>query len=151
MRPQDMPEALAAGSISAFAASEPTPSLAEMRGAREVATLGNLDNCYPILILARKEMLEKRPDDIRRFLQALVRATDFIREHPGDTAERLGAATGLAPEVARKAMGRHTFSLSLQAPIIDSLEKTALFLLEQKVIDRIPDLSAAVDACFLPD
>ena len=50
MRPSEMPDALAAGSIDAFVASEPTPSLAEMRGARELATMGGLGNTYPTLL-----------------------------------------------------------------------------------------------------
>ena len=38
--PAIMPDALAAGSLDAFVASEPTPSLAEQKGGRELADLG---------------------------------------------------------------------------------------------------------------
>ena len=63
MRPADIPEALAAGSLDAFVASEPTPSLAELGGARELATLGGLGNTYPILILARNKPFAAQPGE----------------------------------------------------------------------------------------
>jgi len=51
--PDVMPEALIAGSIDAMVASEPTPSLAEMRGGRELAHLGGLGSSYPLVLLAK--------------------------------------------------------------------------------------------------
>jgi len=49
-----MPEALSAGSIDAYVASEPTPSLAEARGARVMGTPGGLGNSYPLLTVQRR-------------------------------------------------------------------------------------------------
>ena len=59
LTPPTMTDALLAGSLDAFAASEPTPSAAEQKGARELATLGGLGNEYPILILASRDTLLK--------------------------------------------------------------------------------------------
>ena len=50
LNPNTMPTALMAGSIDAFAASEPTPSLAELKGGRELITFGGLGNQYPCLL-----------------------------------------------------------------------------------------------------
>lgn len=150
MDPAHMPEALLAGSIDAFVASEPTPSLAEVRGAREVATMGGLGNTYPLLLLARNELLAVRPDDVRALLRALRRAERFVRDRPDETAEVLARTTGLPPDVARRAMGRHTYRLQLDNETLASLTRTAEFLRQQKQIDVLPDFSAAADPEFLP-
>jgi aliphatic sulfonates family ABC transporter substrate-binding protein len=144
LRPDDMPDALMAGSVDAFAASEPTPSLAEAQGARELATLGGLGNAYPILILAKTELIETRPGDVRRFLRALDRAERFIAAQPDETAALLARATGLAPETARRAMERHAYRLTLDPDILSSLQDTARFLKGQGIIEAVPDFARAI-------
>ena len=149
MRPSEMPDALAAGSVDAFVASEPTPSLAEVRGARELATMGGLDNSYPILILAREKFLEERPEDVRRFLKAIQKSEDFIEQHPDETALILSQVTGLSPQVARQAAARHCFALCLDDNTLGSLERTASFLKQCGTIDSIPNFDHAVDGRFV--
>lgn len=149
MRPADMPEALAAGSVDALVASEPTPSLAETKGGRQLATLGGLGNTYPILLVMRREFCESRPDDAVRFLRAMARAVAFIREQPESARNLLGQATGLPVDVAAKAMGHHAYGLTLGPDVTFSLESTAELLVSQGVIDAAPDLSRALDGALL--
>ena len=150
MRPSEMPDALAAGSIDAFVASEPTPSLAEARGAEEVATMGGLGNEYPIFLLAKQSLLAHRPDEMRRFLRAIQRAERFIAERPEETARLLARITGLDAEVSRRAMQRHRYALRLDEAIRRSLRDTAEFLVSEGIIDSPPDLEEALDDAFLP-
>lgn len=87
LTPPIMTDALLAGSLDAFAASEPTPSVAEQKGARELMALGGLGNEYPLLILARKKMLQHRRAAVDRFVRALKRAEKFVAEHPEETVK----------------------------------------------------------------
>jgi len=151
MKPSEMPDALAAGSIEAFVASEPTPSLAQMRGARELATMGGLGNSYPILILARRDLLRERREAVVQFLRALRRAEETIETAPEGTAETLARITGLAPEVAESAMARHRYALSLDSAIVESLRRTAAFLQSQGTIASVPDFADAVEAQYLQE
>ena len=144
MKPSEMPAALAAGSVDAFVASEPTPSLAEVRGARQLATLGGLGNSYPVLLLARDDFLRTRPDEARRLLRALHRAEAFIRRNPDAAAAILANVTGLPPDVTRRAMQRHAYHVALDADVLSSLDATARFLARQGIIPHVPDLSAAI-------
>ena len=148
MKPSEMPAALAAGSVDAFVASEPTPSLAEVRGARQLATLGGLGNSYPVLLLARDDFLRTRPGEARRLLRALHRAEAFIRQDPAATCAILANVTGLPPDVTRRAMQRHAYHVALDADVLSSLDATARFLAGQGIIPHMPDLSAAI---FRPD
>jgi len=144
LSPSIMPDALMAGSIDAFAASEPTPSLAELRGGRELGTLGGLGNEYPIMMVAQKDLLDGRDEDVIRFLQALKKAETFVIENPEETAKILAEATGLTPVVARYAMAKHSYRLRLDEAIMESLNKTAEFLKDQKIISVIPDFPSVI-------
>jgi hypothetical protein len=47
-------------------------------------------------------------------------------------------------------MLRHNYRLQLDAITIQSLNKTAFFLKEQKKIGQLPDLTKVIDLRFLP-
>lgn len=147
--PALMPDALAAGSVDAFVASEPTPSLVEQKGARELAHLGGLGNNYPLLLLAKTSTLTKRDDDIRRFFRALARAEQFIRKYPEKSAVILGTETGLTSALTRKAMQRHSYHLQLDQTSLKSLVATACFLKGQQKITQLPVIERVIDNRFL--
>lgn len=142
LTPPLMVDALMAGSLDAFAASEPTPSAAEQKGARELITLGGLGNEYPLLILANKDMLMRAPEASKSFVRAMKKAEVYIAEHPGEATEILASETGLPLTVTQMAMKRHQFRLRLDAEIISSLEQTANFLLDHNIIPELPDFAA---------
>jgi sulfonate transport system substrate-binding protein len=146
LTPPTMTDALLAGSIDAFAASEPTPSAAEQKGARELITLGGLGNAYPILILARRDKLADQPEAFRRFFRAMQRAQQYAADHPDETAPMMAEETGLALATTRTAMQRHDYHLRLDDEILSSLNQTAVFLKDQKIIHNVPDFKT----CAIP-
>lgn len=143
LSPGIMPSALVAGSVAAIAASEPTPSLVELTGGREIATFGGTGNQYPLLLLAQKRFLTERPADVARFLQALSKAEVFIARNPEAAAQILARVTGLPDHVALQAMQLHSYRLRLDRQIFDSLNATAEFLLQQKYIEQVPDFTGS--------
>ena len=147
--PDTMPAALAAGSLDAFAASEPTPSLAEQQGARELTTLAGLGNSYPLVIVTKTATLQKRETDLRKFIRALKRAEQFLVRHQNEAVAMLSKETGLTPQLTRRAMQRHSYRLQLDQLTISSLEQTAAFLLHQKKISKLPDLSVVITTKLL--
>jgi len=150
MRPEDMPEALLAGSIDAMVASEPIPSIAEVKGARELATLGGLGNCYPLLIVARRDWLAKKPGEAKRFLEALRKAEQFVENSPKETAAILSRISRLPQDSAERAMSRHTYRLAIDQSIRESLARTAQFLHSQKTVYSVPDIQKALDTSWMP-
>jgi len=146
MRPSDMIDALSSGSIDAIVASEPTPSLAEQRGGRVLATLGGLGNSYPILLMMREEFLRERPDAAARFLKAMSKAAAFINNSPDEATVLLSKVTGLAPDVVAVSLKLHSYAVGLDAATEASLTATARFLQEQKIVETAPDMAAACAA-----
>jgi aliphatic sulfonates family ABC transporter substrate-binding protein len=143
LEPSIMTEALLAGSLDAFAASEPTPSIAEQKGARELTTLGGLGNEYPVLILANGKTLKNQKNAIQRFFRAMKKAELYVSEKPEETADIIAAETGLTVDTTKRAMKQHEYHLRIDSAILSSLEQTALFLKGQKIITKLPDLSIA--------
>jgi sulfonate transport system substrate-binding protein len=143
LTPPTMTEALMAGSIDAFAASEPTPSSAEEKGARELMTLGGLGNEYPILTVANGDMLERNKMAVLKLLKAMKKAEVYAKNNPAEVVAMMSAETGLSPETTRKAMQRHEYQLRLDASIFFSLEQTAHFLKSQGIISDLPDFTKA--------
>ena len=145
LMPSTMTDALLAGSIDAFAASEPTPSLSEQKGARQLATLGGLGNAYPLLIMGRRAKLADHPDAFRRLFLALQQAEHYAAAHPDETVRIMAGETGLALATTQRAMQRHRYHLRLDDEILSSLDQTARFLNTQKIIPNLPDFKTGVN------
>ena len=149
MRPEDMAEALMSGAVDAIVASEPTPSVMEQRGGRELATLGGLGNTYPILLVSRSEFLSTHPETVTSFLRAMRRAAEFIQDHPEQAAEIVSAKSGLSAEVAGRAMGHHYYAVQLDEETRASLDRIAEFLVAEKMLESMPDFSQGIDEACL--
>ena len=149
LTPPIMTDALIAGSLDAFAASEPTPSLAEKKGAQQLTTLGGLGNEYPLLILANIDMLDGQPETVKQFLRAMKQAERYMAENPEQAMQIIASETGLPLAVTQMAMARHQFRLRLDTRITSSLEQTALFLREQNIIPGLPDFAIMAKPDFL--
>lgn len=149
LSPSTMSEALAAGSIEAFAASEPTPAVAESYGARELTTFGGLGNSYPILILAPQSFVAANGEALTRFFRALKKAEVYTSTHPAEVTALLAEQSGLSPQAVSGAMSRHRYSLRLDQSIRDSLDQTATFLLEQGVLTGTLALDGHLNGQFL--
>jgi len=150
LRPDDMADALISGAVDAIVASEPTPSVVEQRGGRELATLGGLGNTYPILLVGRNEFLAAHPKVVTAFLSAMRRAAQFIQEHPEQAAEVVAAKTGLPTDVASRAMAHHYYRVQLDERTRASLDGIAEFLVAQGMLDAAPDFSQQINDSFLP-
>lgn len=149
LSPSIMNDALAAGSIDAFVASEPTPSLAEGKSCRQLVTLGNLGNEYPIMILANRYILNERHADLVRFIRALKKAEDFAAKHPDQVAVIMSKETGLSLSSVKRAIELHQYKLRLDESILRSLSDTAEFLKAEKIINQLPDFDSSVDFSYL--
>jgi len=150
LSPSTAIDALLAGSLDAFAASEPTPTTAEQKGARQLATLGGLGNEYPVLLVADSTFLHRKPGTVNRLMRALEKASQYVAGHQEETASLLATETGLSIEATRGAMLRHDYHLRLDESILSSLKQTALFLKQQNLVNETPDWAVTLNHNFMP-
>ncbi|WP_406660145.1 ABC transporter substrate-binding protein [Methanolobus sp. ZRKC3] len=152
LRPSEQLTALAAGELDAIVASEPTPSLAEAGGyGHELATLGGLDNTYPILTLVNKQFAEENPEKVVSVLRAMQKATDYIHENPEEVVSIQAELTGLDGEVIENAMEYHYYELDMSDKTTDSLKVSAEFLMNVGKIKNMPDFSTVTEPTYLDD
>jgi ABC-type nitrate/sulfonate/bicarbonate transport system substrate-binding protein len=79
----DIVRALAAGSIDAGGLSYPIAQSARQLGFKELLDIGKLELKYQQgAMLAKKRFLESNPDNIKKFVTALVEGIHFIKTHP---------------------------------------------------------------------
>ena len=79
--------ALKAGAVSAAVVNAEESLLGEKEGLRTLAFVGDLFP-YPFQgFLATEKMIDERPNDIKRWLRAMVKALMFIRERPEEAAD----------------------------------------------------------------
>jgi len=152
MQPSDQLTALAAGELDAIVASEPTPSLAIANGyGHELATLGGLNNTYPILILVHTQFAKEHPETVVKMLRALISATDFIQNNLDEAANIQATITGLDADVVKTAMNFHYYNVCMTQETKDSLSNMATFLKNMKQISEIPDFNTVIETSYLEE
>jgi len=144
--------ALESGEVDAIVASEPTPSMAEFKGfGRELATLGGLNNTYPILLVVNVSYGQENPERVVAFLRGIERAVNFIEENPQDSARILANISGLPEEVVERSMVFHDIQLVMDRQTMQSLDSMAQFLVMQSSISKQPDFDTVVDTGYLEE
>ena len=148
--PDSLP-ALRSASLDAVAVWEPyvTMILEKLPGAVVVARGGGLIGQINI-IAAHKDLIQKDPDLVFRFVLAQSEAAQYARQRPGETAEmatrwipglEIGVATRAIPHMAYDTrITRHTFQ---------AYDETMKDLIEQKKLRGAVARDTAFDARFI--
>ena len=115
------------------------------------------------VIVVRKAFAEKYPDLVKAYIESQIRAAELFREKPEEAAAAVGKLFGIPQEQALtmmkeqiwldgKEQGSKQFLGDGTAPgaFARVLEDTARFLLEQKLIDKLPD-SQVFDETVWPE
>ena len=118
IKPPEMIGALRTDQVEAFIAWEPFPAKAQtMEVGRVLAYSRDIWKDHPCCVLAvEARFLETQPDSARKLVQAHVKATDFIQQHP-EEAVKIGVKyTGLDEKTIALALKnvRYTYHLSVE-------------------------------------
>jgi hypothetical protein len=81
------------------------------------------------------------PRPLSRCRAALRRAERLLVSDRASAVAEVALATGLPPELAVKAMARHTYRLDVDEATLMSLREIARFLCGQGVIKTVPEFN----------
>jgi ABC-type nitrate/sulfonate/bicarbonate transport system substrate-binding protein len=143
---EDMIANLEQGTIEAFHAWEFTPGIAEAKGVgRILRTYGDVA-LVPASIHTTKEFVDNNRDLVVSFLAAQLEKADMIKNDPTEAAEiasQAAADKGLdvTAEAFEKVFERIDFQIEFDQTIIDAINDTAQFLLDQGKIESVPTLA----------
>jgi len=141
---EDMISSLEGESIEAFTAWEPTPGIAEAKGARILRTFGDIA-LVPVSIHTTLDYAENHHDEIVKFLSAQLDKAEMIINDPEQAAEYAAqAATQYGSDVSSDAFlnmfNRIDFSIDFDEEVLASINDTAQFLYDQGKIENIPTI-----------
>ena len=143
---KNLEEALLSGSIDAFAASEPAPSLALARvpGARQLATLSGLGNSYPLVMVASRAYAQAHPEVLRLLVEGTKKGVDCILADPARAAREIAKLTGAPASMEERTLKTLEWTVRLDDEVLASLQSTADFLHGIRRLRAVPDLPALV-------
>lgn len=143
---KNLVEALVSGSVDAFAASEPSPSLAleKVSGARLLTTLHGLGNSYPLMMIASKSFADNHPEVLKILIDGTRKGVDYINNDPDKAGLEISADTGAPASSEQNTLRKLVWNVRLDKDILDSLEQTAEFLYSIGRLKNIPRIDDKV-------
>jgi ABC-type nitrate/sulfonate/bicarbonate transport system substrate-binding protein len=140
---KDLIEALISGSIDALAASKPTPLqvLQKVPGTTELACLSGLGNNYPFAIVASRAYAEAHPEAIRAIVAGTRKVIEWMNADPDTAARETAEVTGASAEIEAATFREMEWRVRLDQQIIESLNKTAAFLVRTGKLKSLSDVT----------
>lgn len=156
----DAGAAFVAGKVDAAVTWEPWLSKSSEADGKILLTTKELSGIIVDTIGFRKDVIEKRPKEIKGFVAAMAEAMDYWKEHEAesnqimanglkiDLAEFNGTVPGL--KFLDKEDNKALFGTKdQQGAIYQSTQKAIDFYLEQKMIDKAPKVEEVLDSSFV--
>ena len=91
---------LKAGAAAATLLGSPQSFSAEREGFRRLAAAGDYAPGFSGLVI-RSDLPSKKPEQLKRFLRASLKALAFIRQSPQETTQIIGREFKMAPDIAQ--------------------------------------------------
>lgn len=154
-RPEDMPAALAAGSVDAIAIFDPFAYFA----ARQMGAKGKVfqqPDIYSELyvLTARQALLDSDPELVRQVLRALVRAQQFIASDAEASKKIVGDYTQLDHTTLNQIWADFVFVPSLTPELLQYQNDEAQWARANGAVPagaQLPDFKQAIDSAPLKD
>ncbi len=143
--PTDALPALLQSSVDGWAVWEPYVSIAELEHKARRITKTHPAPTYGIL-LVRIEAATQNPTGVQAALTGLGKEAEWLGQHPSDSAAFMAKALKISSTVAEQATKNRGPELVVPPKPIDiaNLQKTADWMLKQKIIPARVDIAAAV-------
>jgi ABC-type nitrate/sulfonate/bicarbonate transport system substrate-binding protein len=145
MKAEQLPKALAEGSIDAFSMREPYISEA-LRLLGDKAVSFSAPGIYPQsdMVVTRRQFIQDNPEVITGLMQALLAAERFAKDHPEQAAEILADRLGADRKQVAEVWPRLDLRVTLDQSLVLLLLSQARWALREGLVDgdEIPDFSS---------
>ncbi|MFM1655154.1 ABC transporter substrate-binding protein [Brevibacillus sp. B_LB10_24] len=156
----DAGAAFTAGKVDAAVTWEPWLSKGSAADGKVLLSTKDLPGIIVDAVGFRKDVVDKRPDDVKAFVAAMAEAMDYWKEHEDESHEIM--AKGLKIDVNEfvdtakglKFLGKEENKQTLgtsssPGPLYQSAKDAIDFYLEQKVIDKTPAPEEMINPSFV--
>jgi ABC-type nitrate/sulfonate/bicarbonate transport system substrate-binding protein len=137
MNPGDMAEALATGKVDAAAAWSPFQQQMRMKlGTNGVVFSAERVYSESFCIAAMQEYVNRNPETIKKVLRALIKAENFVRQHPEESQRRVVEFTKVDKTILENAWDVFTFSVALDQGLLVDFEDQTRWVLRNRLTTR---------------
>ena len=152
-KPEDMPAALAAGSVDAVAIFEPFAYFAEKRTKRSVVVFSDSSLYSELYVLnVTPEQIDEKSTDVAGVVRALVDAGDFVGARPEEAKAIVQKYTKLDTETIEAIWPSFVFRPALSSELVRLWQAEAEWARETGKVRpnaRIPDFRTIIEPRFL--
>lgn len=142
LKPQEMQEAMRGRRVDAVCTwNYPLTQIKRELGTQGLVMLDREIYTETFNIAASQEMVQKRPETIRRFLRALIKAESFVAQYPKEAQAIMATATQIDPDLVREVWSAFNYVVKLDQTLIITLEDEARWAMNHKLVDNkeMPD------------
>ena len=136
LRPNEMVTSLIHGDIDAFFSWEPNNHKA-LQYLKNNAWIETAPSLYTLTfnIASKPQFLSTHPQEAKQFLQALIKAEQFIRQYPKKSMNIISEYTGMELSLLEAIWNHYHFEVSLQPHVADMIHQQAVWALKQRSSD----------------
>lgn len=120
-KPEDMVAAFTTNSVDAMSVFEPYPSIAEtiLTGKTRRFTIPKEVYSPLYVLVAKKDWVDRNPEQAKKFLDALIKAEEFIAQNPTEAKQIVAKRTKFSQELIDKIWPQY----EIKAVLTEQLEK----------------------------
>ena len=149
LKNKDQLAAFVGNTVDAAVTQVPTSTAIEAEtGAYEVADAEGYDDILTVIV-GDDAYMKEHPEYARQFLQAVLAATDWIKDNEEEAFSVVAEEMGDTSENIALYYNTRTFEYELDAGVSDALDDTISYLYEQGTIKNRPDVADLTDATYL--
>ena len=147
LKPDEMQDAIAAKNIDAVSTwNYPLTLIAHKLGNEAIVFYDRQIYTETFNIVAQQELVKTKPETVKRFLRALVKAEDFVAKNPEEAQTIMAAATKIDISLIRDVWDAFNYRVVLDQKLLLTLEDEARWAMKQKLTDKteMPDYTSYI-------
>jgi ABC-type nitrate/sulfonate/bicarbonate transport system substrate-binding protein len=148
MKPEDMTDALLQGKVDAVSIWNPLVSnLGKALGERGITFFNESAYKETFDVVSMQTFSRQRPEAVRRFLRALVKAEDFVTANPQESQRIISEFCGIDIASLAGIWNDFQFNVSLNQSLLLTLEDQARWAIKNGLTDRrdVPNFFEALN------
>ncbi len=150
MRAEEMPEALARGDVDAISTFHPYSVLVQKKlGDRAIAFLGRDIYTVTFNVVAKQEFIQRNPEKVKKLLRALIKADEFVKQHPAEAQKLVTDFSGLDINLVRDFWASQDFGVGLDQSLLLVLEDVTRWAIKNRLTGGTTKVPNYLDFIYL--
>lgn len=148
---QDLPNALKEKKVSAIVLPETALPLIKTTDISSLIQLPNASALAPLLLVGSGKFVKNNPEAVKGLVAGTLMGVDLINSEPKRAANELAESLASNEEKEERILRNINWKVRMDKEIIQSLNETAKVLLENGIIDSLPDIEAKSPKKFIAE